>query len=94
MSCSAWNVVIMEDCFGHGHCESSVQLLSDSMVPACREACTEFAQGDVWTECPALPDSCTVNIGDALMRWTDDKLKSNYHRGQVTPPPAAQLRLP
>ena len=21
-----------------------------------------------------------VNIGDALMRWSDDKLKSNYHR--------------
>ena len=49
-------------------------------VCICREVCTEFAQGDEWTECPALPDSCTVNIGDALMRWTDDKLKSNYHR--------------
>ena len=49
-------------------------------VSACREACTEFAQGDTWTECPALPDSCTVNIGDALMRWSDDALKSNYHR--------------
>ena len=55
------------------------QHLLDAQLP-CREACTEFAQGDEWTECPALQDSCTVNIGDALMRWTDDKLKSNYHR--------------
>ncbi|KAK9909897.1 hypothetical protein WJX75_009198 [Coccomyxa subellipsoidea] len=45
-----------------------------------REATSEHAVGDEWTECPALPGTITVNIGDALMRWSDDKLKSNYHR--------------
>ena len=27
-----------------------------------------------------------VNIGDALMRWSDDKLKSNYHRVRMPVP--------
>lgn len=29
---------------------------------------------------------CAVNIGDALMRWSDDKLKSNYHRVRMPLP--------
>lgn len=51
-----------------------------------REAVSEFAQGDEWTECPAIPGAITVNIGDALMRWSDDKLKSNYHRVRMPQP--------
>lgn len=27
-----------------------------------------------------------VNIGDALMRWSDDRLKSNYHRVRMPRP--------
>ena len=27
-----------------------------------------------------------VNIGDALMRWSDDQLKSNYHRVRMPQP--------
>ncbi|EIE22069.1 oxidoreductase [Coccomyxa subellipsoidea C-169] len=51
-----------------------------------REATSEHAVGDEWTECPALPGTITVNIGDALMRWSDDKLKSNYHRVRMPLP--------
>ena len=27
-----------------------------------------------------------MNIGDALMRWSDDRLKSNYHRVRMPRP--------
>ena len=27
-----------------------------------------------------------MNIGDALMRWSDDRLKSNYHRVRMPTP--------
>ncbi len=33
-----------------------------------------------WTPVPAFTDVLTCNIGDMLMRWSDDKLKSNFHR--------------
>jgi isopenicillin N synthase-like dioxygenase len=33
-----------------------------------------------WTEVPAYNDVITCNIGDMLMRWSDDKLKSTLHR--------------
>ena len=42
--------------------------------------------GDKWTECPAIPGTITVNLGDALMRWSGDKLKSNYHRVRMPQP--------
>jgi isopenicillin N synthase-like dioxygenase len=34
---------------------------------------------------PASPleGAITVNIGDILMRWSDDTLKSTYHRVRV-----------
>ena len=42
--------------------------------------------GDHWTECPAIPGTITVNLGDALMRWSGNKLKSNYHRVRMPQP--------
>lgn len=33
-----------------------------------------------WTEVPPREGVITCNIGDMLMRWSDDKLKSNLHR--------------
>jgi len=37
---------------------------------------TEFA----WTDVEPLPGVVTCNIGDMLMRWSDDKLLSTLHR--------------
>jgi len=31
--------------------------------------------GDEWTPCNPQQGAITVNIGDALMYWSDDKLK-------------------
>lgn len=33
-----------------------------------------------WTSIPARDDLITCNIGDMLMRWSDDRLPSNFHR--------------
>ncbi|MFD1383172.1 isopenicillin N synthase family dioxygenase [Rhodanobacter aciditrophus] len=33
-----------------------------------------------WTSIPPLPEVITCNIGDMLMRWSDDQLNSNLHR--------------
>lgn len=33
-----------------------------------------------WTDVPPLPGVVTCNIGDMLMRWSDDKLLSTLHR--------------
>ncbi|CAM0138926.1 unnamed protein product [Umbelopsis sp. WA50703] len=45
-----------------------------------REASTDFAVGDTWS--PISPDEGEIvcNIGDMIMRWSDDRLKSNFHR--------------
>jgi isopenicillin N synthase-like dioxygenase len=40
--------------------------------------------GDEWTLVDPVEDAITINIGDMLMRWSDDRLKSNFHR--VKPP--------
>ena len=37
-----------------------------------------------WTSVPPSDDAITCNIGDMLMRWSDDLLPSNFHR--VTSP--------
>jgi isopenicillin N synthase-like dioxygenase len=42
------------------------------------------AAGREWTPVPADSAAITCNIGDMLMRWSDDQLKSNFHR--VRPP--------
>ncbi|SFN16188.1 isopenicillin N synthase family oxygenase [Variovorax sp. OV329] len=33
-----------------------------------------------WTSIPPMADLITCNIGDMLMRWSDDRLPSNFHR--------------
>jgi isopenicillin N synthase-like dioxygenase len=41
------------------------------------EICT--CQGD-WIPAPYIPETVIVNIGDAMQRWTNDKLRSTPHR--------------
>ncbi|GAW04823.1 Clavaminate synthase-like protein [Lentinula edodes] len=51
-----------------------------------REAHTSFALGDEWTAVPARTGEITVNIGDMLMAWSDDRFKSLYHRVKAPGP--------
>ncbi len=39
-----------------------------------------------WTDVPAIEHVITCNIGDMLMRWSDDKLLSNLHRVRMPKP--------
>ena len=43
-----------------------------------REATTEYAMGDEWTPCNPQEGAITVNVGYALMYWSDDKLKVSH----------------
>ncbi|KAI9248158.1 hypothetical protein EDC94DRAFT_625303 [Helicostylum pulchrum] len=45
-----------------------------------REASTEFGHGDAWTAVSPEEGDIVCNIGDMIMRWSDDALKSNFHR--------------
>ncbi|KAI9305859.1 hypothetical protein BJ944DRAFT_282167 [Cunninghamella echinulata] len=45
-----------------------------------REATTAFGHGDNWTSVNPNEGEIVCNIGDMLMRWSDDRLKSNFHR--------------
>lgn len=36
--------------------------------------------GQAWTSVDAQDEYITCNIGDMLMRWSDDQLPSNFHR--------------
>ncbi|KAK9440029.1 gibberellin 20-oxidase [Metarhizium brunneum] len=45
-----------------------------------RESHTCFDVGDSFTPIPAHTGPIVVNIGDMLMAWSDDRLKSNFHR--------------
>ena len=38
------------------------------------------AEDQAWTPIPPHEDVITCNIGDMLMRWSDDRLPSNFHR--------------
>ena len=38
-----------------------------------------------WSDVPHIPDSFVINIGDAMMRWTNDRWVSTRHR-VVNPP--------
>jgi isopenicillin N synthase-like dioxygenase len=38
------------------------------------------AEKQRWTPVEATSDAITCNIGDMLMRWSDDQLPSNFHR--------------
>lgn len=42
-----------------------------------------------WIAAPAIPDTFVVNIGDLMMRWTNDRWLSTPHRVAVPP---AELR--
>jgi isopenicillin N synthase-like dioxygenase len=42
-------------------------------------------RGRDWIDAPEVPGACIVNIGDCLMRWTNDVYVSTPHR--VLPPP-------
>ncbi|KAG1462890.1 hypothetical protein G6F56_005417 [Rhizopus delemar] len=48
-----------------------------------REASTEFAHGNLWTSLCPKEGEIVCNIGDMLMYWSDDQLKSNFHRVRV-----------
>lgn len=39
-----------------------------------------------WTDVPPLPGVVTCNIGDMLMRWSDDELLSTLHRVRMPKP--------
>ncbi len=39
-----------------------------------------------WTDVPPVSGVVTCNIGDMLMRWSDDKLLSNLHRVRMPKP--------
>ncbi|PYI00612.1 iron/ascorbate family oxidoreductase [Aspergillus sclerotiicarbonarius CBS 121057] len=45
-----------------------------------RESHSSFASSDIFTPLPAETGPIVVNIGDMLMAWSDDRLKSNFHR--------------
>jgi len=54
-----------------------------------------LTRGGAWVDVPTRPHTFVVNIGDLLMRWTNDRWLSNMHR--VVNPPAtdgpSQARL-
>ena len=39
-----------------------------------------------WTDVPPIAGVITCNIGDMLMRWSDDQLKSTLHRVRMPQP--------
>ncbi len=41
-------------------------------------------QGD-WITAPAIPNTFVVNIGDLMMRWTNDRWRSTPHRVAIPP---------
>ncbi|KAI8061023.1 hypothetical protein BC940DRAFT_245729 [Gongronella butleri] len=45
-----------------------------------RHDVTTFEQGTHWVPVRAQQGDLVCNIGDMMMRWSDDELKSNFHR--------------
>ncbi|KAK8858397.1 hypothetical protein IAR55_002624 [Kwoniella newhampshirensis] len=45
-----------------------------------RKVVGDFGMGATWLPVEARLDRIVCNIGDQLMRWSDDRLKSTYHR--------------
>ncbi|KAI8068399.1 hypothetical protein BC940DRAFT_237734 [Gongronella butleri] len=45
-----------------------------------RTSSTLFGHGDQWSAVVPKEDDIVCNVGDMLMRWSDDRLKSNFHR--------------
>jgi isopenicillin N synthase-like dioxygenase len=62
-------------------------ILSGEDVPGGLQVRT---RGGDWVDVPTSPTSFVVNIGDLLMRWTNDRWLSNLHR--VVNPPPGQTR--
>lgn len=60
-------------------------ILSGEDVPGGLQVRTRAGE---WVDVPTTPTSFVVNIGDLLMRWTNDRWLSNLHR-VVNPPLAA-----
>ena len=51
-----------------------------------RLASNEFAYGDTWLPVPPVAGCITCNIGDMLMRWSDDRVVSTFHRVRAPGP--------
>ncbi|BGO94386.1 hypothetical protein NBRC10512_002084 [Rhodotorula toruloides] len=45
-----------------------------------RKISTEFGYGDTWVPVDVEEGAIVINVGDQLMRWSDDRLKSTFHR--------------
>ena len=45
-----------------------------------RQVVSDFGHANTWTNVEARSDRIVCNIGDQLMRWSDDRLKSTFHR--------------
>jgi isopenicillin N synthase-like dioxygenase len=50
-------------------------------------------RGGAWIDVATDPDTFVVNIGDLLMRWTNDRWVSNIHRVATPPGNAEATRL-
>lgn len=62
-----------------------------SAIPPARDDATATEKSlcqDGWCYVKPLPDHCIVNLGDALVKFSSDKLRSNIHR--VVAPPGRQ----
>ena len=64
-------------------------ILSGEDVPGGLQVRT---RGGDWIDVPTAPTRFVVNIGDLLMRWTNDRWLSNLHR-VVNPPAGTAARL-
>lgn len=42
-----------------------------------------LTQQGIWTPAPAIPGTILINVGDALQRWTNDRLRSTPHRVEL-----------
>jgi isopenicillin N synthase-like dioxygenase len=63
-------------------------ILRNEDVPGGLEVCTRDGN---WISAPAIADTFVVNIGDLMMRWTNDRWRSTPHRVAV-PPAQARAR--
>ncbi|SPO28686.1 probable fatty alcohol oxidase [Ustilago trichophora] len=45
-----------------------------------RQVVGDYGHGNIWKNVEAKSDRIVCNIGDQLMRWSDDRLKSTFHR--------------
>ena len=43
----------------------------------------EAMKTGLWQPCDPVAGAITINIGDALQYWSDDRLKSTFHRVRV-----------